>query len=85
MGSYAGRQSNLSDPASHAFAVTPSDGSDLSTWALALYVAGSGDVRVTTWGGETVTFAGVPAGVLPVRVRRVHATGTTATGIIGLY
>ncbi len=85
MGSYAGRQANLSDPARDAFAITPDDGADLTNWALALYVGGSGDVRIVTWGGETVTFANVPVGVLPVRARRVYATGTSATGIVGLY
>ncbi len=85
MGSYVGRQSHLADPAQHAFAVTPGDEADLTNWALALYVGGSGDVRLDTWAGETVTFANVPAGILPVRARRVRATGTTATGIVGLY
>lgn len=85
MGSYTGRQGNKSDPATHAFAITPSDGVDLSNWALALYVGGGGDVKVDTWGGETVTFANVQPGVLPVRVKRVYATGTTATGLVGLY
>ena len=85
MGRYSGRQAHLADPASHAFAVTPSDAADLDNWALALYVGTAGDVRVDTWGGETVTFANVPAGVLPVRVKRVYATGTTAAGIVGLY
>lgn len=85
MGSYTGRQANLADPARNAFAVTPSDGADLTNWALAIYVGGSGDVRLVTWGGETVTFANAPVGVLPVRARRVLATGTTATGLVGLY
>lgn len=85
MGSYAGRQAHLADPAEHAFAVTPNDDTDLANWALALYVGSSGDVRLDTWGGETVTFANVPAGILPVRARRVRSTGTTASGLVGLY
>ena len=85
MGSYTGRQANMADPARHAFAVTPSDSADLGSWALALYVGVAGDVKLDTWGGETVTFANVPVGILPVRARRVYATGTTASGIIGLY
>ncbi|MBM3496768.1 MAG: hypothetical protein FJX72_20970 [Armatimonadetes bacterium] len=85
MGRYTGRQANLADPAEHAFAVTPNDSTDLTDWALALYVGVSGNVKVTTWAGETVTFANAPVGVLPVRVRRVFATGTTASSILGLY
>lgn len=85
MGAYAGRQSQMADPAEHAFAITPNDAADLSSWALALYVGTGGDVKMDTWGGETVTFANVPVGVLPVRSRRVYAAGTTASNIVGLY
>lgn len=85
MGTYTGRQAHMADPARHAFAVTPSDGTDLTNRVVALYVGAAGDVKLDTWGGETVTFTNVPVGVLPVRVRRVYATGTTASGIIGLY
>lgn len=85
MANYAGRKANMADPARNASAITPNDSADLTTRALALYVGVSGDVKLDTWGGETVTFANVPAGILPVRARRVYATGTTASGIIGLY
>jgi hypothetical protein len=42
-------------------------------------------VKVKTWADETVTFANAPVGVLPVRVKRVFATDTTASSIVGLY
>ena len=49
-----------------------------------VYVGGAGDVAVTTWGGDDVTFT-VPGGAeLPVKVRRVHTTGTTASGLVQL-
>ena len=52
----------------------------------ALYVSGAGDVKVVTMGGSTVTFSAVPAGtVLPVAVVRVFSTGTTATGLVGMW
>jgi len=42
-------------------------------------------VRVTTTGGNDVTFTAVPGGsLLPVSVKRVWATGTTATNVIGV-
>jgi hypothetical protein len=85
MGSYTGRRANLADPAEHAFAITPNDAADLASWALALYVGVSGNVKVKTWADETVTFANAPVGVLPVRVKRVFATDTTASSIVGLY
>lgn len=52
----------------------------------ALYVSGAGDVKVVTVGGSTITFSAVPAGtVLPVAVIRVFSTGTTATGLVGMW
>ena len=76
----------LESQARHAAAVTPDDGADLEPHARGLYVGAAGDVSVTTIGGDSVTFQGVPAGaVLPVLVARVSATGTTASGIVALW
>lgn len=76
----------LSDPAIYAAAITPSDSADVPTVPRALYCTGDGNVVVTMRnGGDPVTLpmiAGVP---LPVRVSRVWATGTTATGIVGVW
>lgn len=70
---------------SRALAVAPNDGADLSK-AGRIYVGGAGAVVVDTIGGDTVTFAAVPAGtVLPVRVKRVRSTSTTATNIVVLF
>lgn len=71
-------------PATGAFAVTPNDSSDLAKPVRALYIGVTGDVTVTFNDGTTQLFANVPVGVLPVQVKRVHSTGTTATGIVGL-
>lgn len=78
---------SLSDPWQKAFVVTPAD-SDFagSVMARGLYVGGAGNVRVTTVAGDDVLFSGVAAGtVLPVSVKRVWSTNTTATAIIGGY
>ena len=69
---------------SHAAAVTPSDTVNLSKPGT-LYIGVSGDVKVLTMGGDTVTYLGVPIGFLPVAVLRVFATGTTATNILINY
>lgn len=75
---------DLSFP-SDAAAVVPSDGSDLPR-AGRLFVGGAGAVKVTTIAGTDVTFTGVVAGtVLPVRVKKVFATGTTATNMVVMY
>lgn len=71
--------------AQNAFAVTPSDSTDLAAPARALYVGGSGNVKINDSGNGAVTFYGVAAGsILPVMARRVYATGTTATNIVAL-
>lgn len=82
---YKRHASGLDSPACNAAPVTPDDSSDLPVAARSLYVAATGDLRITTVGGDMVTFTGVPAGILPVRIARVHATGTTATGIIAIW
>ncbi len=67
---------------SAAAVVTPNDSSDLSKEGI-VYVGGAGDVKVNTIAGNTVTFYGVPAGsYVPVRVKRVYSTGTTATNMV---
>ena len=75
-------------PARRAAVATPSDTVDLTTYAKALYVGAAGNVRVLTVGaedGDAVTFANHPVGWLPVQVRRVLATGTTATQIVAAF
>lgn len=80
------RLSGLESPALEAAEVTPSDSSDLASDSRSLYVGGAGTLRVTMTGGQVVNLTGISAGlVLPLRVRRVHATGTTATGIVALW
>lgn len=83
-------------PARLALAVTPSDTKDLTdatgdampAYAKALYIGVAGNVTVVTAGrssdDNTVTFTAHPAGYMPVQVRRVLATGTTATNIVAL-
>tara|TARA_B100001093_G_C26620438_1_gene924342 strand:- start:300 stop:773 length:474 start_codon:yes stop_codon:yes gene_type:complete len=56
-----------------------------TTPASVLYVGTAGDVAVITNGGDEVTFTGVPAGTfIPVQVKRVKSTGTTASTILAL-
>jgi len=68
-----------------AAAVTPSDTANLITPAV-IYVGVSGAVKVTTAQGTDITFAGVPAGfVIPLQVRRVWSTGTTASSLVAIF
>ena len=74
----------LESPASAAFAITPSDSTDLPQVTRALNVAQTGTVALVTVRGDTATVF-VAAGIaFPIRAQRVLATGTSATGIVGL-
>lgn len=76
----------LDAPAHSAFVVTTSDTVDLAVDTRAIYVCVGGDIKVNMAGSGTVTFTAVPQGtVLPIRVSRIYATGTTATSMVGLY
>ena len=67
-------------------AVTPSDSTDLDTLTRAVYVGGAGNLVAVRHDGTAVTFTGVPAGtVLPIAVRRINSTSTTATAIVALH
>ena len=71
--------------ASSAFVITPDNTTDLALPTRGLYVGGSGTVKVDMADGTTVTFTGLAAGVIhPIRAKRVYATGTTASGILGV-
>lgn len=76
----------LTSPPEHAGAIVPDDGGTLGHAARAVYVGTAGDLAVRMLGGAEVTLASVPAGaLLPIRVDRVRATGTTAGQILGFW
>lgn len=77
----------VSDPGANAAAVVPSDSTDLPVSSRALWVGGEGSVEVIMVNDTSpVVFAAVPAGtLLPLRVRRVLDTNTTATNIVAVY
>lgn len=67
-----------------AFAITPNDSTDLATAARAVYVGGSGDIRVQDLDGNDITLSGAVAGsTIPLAVKRVYSTNTTATNLVG--
>lgn len=74
-------------PTTNAFAITPSDDAFFSQPTREIYVGGAGDLKVVMLKTDTaVTFKAVPVGTtLRIRVRKVLATGTTATQLLGLY
>lgn len=80
---HTGKALVLASPITGAFAITTSDSADLAEVTLNLYVSVAGAVKVTMFDGSIVTYANLTAGRHPLRVKRVWATGTTATGIVG--
>lgn len=71
-------------PASSLIEIVPDDGADLPQVLSGLNVATPGTVRVTMRDGSTGAVFVEAGTVFPLRVRRVWATDTTATGIRGL-
>jgi hypothetical protein len=85
---FADRVHGLESPAARAALVTPDDSTDLAFTTRAIMVGVNGTLRVTTAGGDTLTLPAscVTAGMLlPIRVARVHATGTTASDILAVW
>jgi hypothetical protein len=81
--------------ARNAVVVTPSDTQDITNpagdgalyYAKALYIGVTGNVAVILAGddvGNPVTFQNHPVGYMPVQVRRVMNTNTTASDIVAL-
>lgn len=82
---FADHAVGLTAPATRPETITPDDNADLAHATRALYVGQGGDVRVRMISGDEVTLVNLQGGILyPLRVVRVFATGTTATGLVGL-
>lgn len=68
----------------HAAAVTPNDAQDLAYVTRSIWVGTQGDLKVTMQGGETLTYPAA-IGQMSLRVSRIHAAGTTASGIVAMW
>lgn len=84
MNPFKTREPSLSGPATDLVPVTPDDGNDLPEVALALYVEAGGSLSILTERGNSRTVVVDDLAILPVGVRRVLASGTTASGIHAL-
>ena len=83
---FEARAQDVAAPARRGFAIVASDTTDLAAETRAIYVGAAGDLSLILSSGDAVTLAGVPGGsVLPLRLSRVKATGTTAAQLVGLY
>ncbi|WP_111431024.1 hypothetical protein [Rhodobacteraceae bacterium DSL-40] len=72
-------------PASGVAIISPNDVADIAAPVRAFLVNENGDVTVTMIDGSVATLFGLTAGtVYPFRIRKLHATGTTVTGLVGM-
>ena len=78
---FENRTSSLSGPATDMVPVVPDDATDMAEVAVALYVEVGGNLSVLTSRGQPRTINVTDHSILPVGIRRVNATGTTANGI----
>lgn len=77
--------SSFSDPAHGVIAITPHNTNDIGARVRGIWVGVAGDVSVVCHDGSSALFVGAAAGsVIPVYARRVNATGTTATNLVGM-
>lgn len=78
---------NSTEPIYEAAAITPNDSTDLTNECRAIYVGGNGSIRLDAAGGATnILFSSAKGGsTIPVRVKRVRSTGTTANNLVCLY
>src|SRR5262245_6189456 len=66
--------------------ITPSDSADLARVTHGIWVGGAGTLAAVMQSNYMPVALTVPAGAwLPIAVRRVNSTNTTATGIVALY
>lgn len=74
-------------PFVNGFDVTPSDTVDFARPATALFCTGTGTLTVVLQEGYVVSLGTVAARewIRDLRITRVNATGTTATGIKAFY
>jgi hypothetical protein len=86
---FAGYQGGLQTPVRRSFVITPDDVNELPFVTRVIYVGGSGDLKVRLAddapGAQIVLKAVAVGTVLPLRIRQVYATGTTASLMVGTY
>ncbi|MGR3433968.1 MAG: spike base protein, RCAP_Rcc01079 family [Shimia sp.] len=81
---FAGRAAPLDGPAHDLVPVTPDDAATLPPATAALYVETGGTLAVETAAGAVRLVRVADFSILPVRARKVAATGTDAAGIFAL-
>lgn len=86
MGFFDDQNGGIESPAIGCFAVTAHDSNNFTTETRGLYVGGAGNIAIVMRDGTTATLSSVPAGTfIPIRLKRINSTNTTATNMVGFY
>lgn len=83
---YKNTPKTIDSVAEKAYAITPDDNADLPTATRSIYVGTGGDLKVDMVdSGTGVVFKNLPDGaLLPIRVKKVYTTDTTALNLVAL-
>lgn len=80
-----GQHLTPSDPATGGEAVDISSTDHTLEHTGLIYVGTSGDLKVVTHAGTTLTFTNHPVGFMPIFVSSVIKTGTTASDMVAVW
>ena len=69
-----------------AESITPDDRNDLEFVGSKLFIGTGGDLKVDTLEGQTITLKNISNGTLIdfIKVKKIHARGTTASDIVAI-
>jgi hypothetical protein len=76
---FSGHARGLESPATAHFAITPTDGADLTPRPRVLYVLTSGVLAIRDGAGVVIQYPVIAGGVLPFSAAGIEQTATTAT------
>ena len=83
---FQNQSDNVDLQARKLLAITPHNDNDLADLPKALYIGTGGTIAIIAADNTTSVSLTVQDGaLLPIRAKRVLVTGTTATGIVGLF
>jgi hypothetical protein len=82
---FQGEKKSYEMPSNQLFPITPDDVNELVFIPRSIYIGISGDLAVTDEFNNDVIFTNCFQGTwLPIRVKKVLATGTSALNLIGM-
>jgi hypothetical protein len=81
---FARQPVELDSPGRQFFAITPTNNVDIPLRPRALWVGVAGSITCRGDGGIDVLFSNLTVGWHPIGPVQIQATGTTASGIVGV-